>query len=174
MEEEVDFHFNHERSKFKDKMGRLLTNSLFYERRQSSATPMYTIYATDRVVDGVTYPSLKRLFLEERDIIGYEFANKYLYGWEHWERLQKNKDIRKLITQWKVELDLLIKSETVKAMIESANAGSVPAQKELLKRGYLEEPEKEKAKEDKKVVEEEADLLASFLEDVKTEASAIN
>ena len=134
-------------------MGRPLTQSLFLENGYSDLA-VYTLKDEDHMHKGVVYPSLKRLYIEECDPTEYIFANKYLLGYKHWERLQGNKLIKKHIDDWRYELELKMAAEGVRQMMEHAKSGHQVSSKWLAERGWKQKtmgrPSKEtKEKNDK-------------------------
>ena len=123
------------KDKMLDTSGRPITQSMFLEIGYSEAA-IYTFKDQDHTYEGKVYPSLKRLYLLEEDPTEYEFANKYLLGWRHWNRLCENKLIRKEIDEWRIELEMKLRSRAVKEMIKSAEKGGVQASKWLADRGW--------------------------------------
>ena len=126
-----------DKSKFLDVMGRPLTQSLFLELGYSE-NAVYTLKEYDYPYKGKHYPSLKRLFLLEEDPTEYAFAEKYLLGWQHWKRLCENKAIAKHIEEWREELELKIRSQAVRDMMNmcASESGNYSAAKFLADRGW--------------------------------------
>lgn len=126
-----------DKGRFKDIGGRPITQGLFLEIGYTDNS-YYTLNDDDKIYKGVNYPSLKRLYLEHEDVHEYDFATTYLLGWNHWQRLCNNKQIRKHIDEWRNELDLKLKSAGFKAIVESAldEDGGFQAQKYLADRGW--------------------------------------
>lgn len=100
------------------------TIGLFYELCGADKSKcLYTIYEKDRVVNKKKYISLKNRYMEMEHIPGYEyeFANKYLGGWNHWVRLQSaTKALSDMIQEWKDELEIKLKARASRAIIETA------------------------------------------------------
>lgn len=109
-----------DRSKFKDSMGRYLTQSLFLENGYNTELAVYTLTDEDKEYKGTIYPSLRRLYLECMDPTEYAFANKYLWGWEHWQKICNNKLMSEFIDSWRAELEVKIRSAGVKAIMVGA------------------------------------------------------
>ncbi len=109
---------NINKEKLKDTMGRPLTQSLFLEIGYETDKAVFTLKDQDHVYEGVTYPSLKRLFLEMEDIVEYDFASEYLLNWQHWQRLNKNKVLAKHFAEWREELELRIRSQSVRGILD--------------------------------------------------------
>lgn len=126
-----------EKSRFLDVMGRPLTQSLFLELGYSE-NAVYTLKEYDYPYKGKHYPSLKRLFLLEEDPTEYTFAEKHLLGWQHWKRLCENKAIAKHIEEWREELELKIRSQAVRDMMNmcASESGNYSAAKFLADRGW--------------------------------------
>ena len=96
-------------------MGRYLTQSLFLEVGYNEAA-VYTLKDVDHEYEGKTYPSLKRLYLDMGDPTEYQFANQYLAGWDHWQKICKNKQLLAFIEGWRVELEIKLRSDGVMAV----------------------------------------------------------
>lgn len=109
-----------DKSKFKDPSGKLLTQSLFLENGYNTEYAMYTLSDVDKEYQGKTYPSLRRLYLEMMDPTEYEFANKYLWGWNHWQRIAANSLMTEAIEDWREELEVKLRSMAVKSIVISA------------------------------------------------------
>ena len=130
-----------DKSKLKDSRGRPLTQSLFLEVGYNTEYAVYTLKDEDYVYHGKTYPSLKRLYLEMEDVIEYEFANTYLLGWEHWLRIANNKVFSKRVDSWRHELELKLRSQAVKDIIDmTAEEKSFQAAKWLADKGWGKNP----------------------------------
>jgi hypothetical protein len=119
-------------------MGRALTQSLFLECGYNTQHAIFTLNDEDKEYKGKTYISLKRLFLEAEDPIEYEFAKQHLLGWQHWQRLNRNKMLGPIFEEWREELELSIRSAAVKGLIDESVTGEKPfqAQKWLADKGW--------------------------------------
>lgn len=126
-----------DKSKMYDSMGRPLTQSLFLEVGYSEFA-IYTLKEFDHEYNGKIYPSLKQLFLKTEDPTEYEFANKYLIGWQHWKRLNENKLLAKHFEEWREELELRLRSQAVRDMqnLCASESGNYSAAKFLADRGW--------------------------------------
>lgn len=109
--------FKPDRSKFKDSQGRFLTQSLFLEAMYNPDYAVYSLSDEDKVYEGKVYPSLRRLYLECMDPAEYDFANKYLWGWEHWQRLCANKALLEEFEKWRDELEVKIRAAAIRNII---------------------------------------------------------
>lgn len=126
-----------DKQRLRDDQGRPLTQSLFLEIGYDTDRAIYTLKDDDYNYKGTTYPSLKRLYLEMEDVIEYDFAKEYLLGWQHWQRLNRNKTLSKYFQEWREELELAIRSQQVRTIIDmTATEGSFQASKWLADRGW--------------------------------------
>lgn len=123
------------KEKMLDTMGRPITQSLFLEIGYS-ASALFTLKDNDFEYEGRYLPSIKKLYLEIADPTEYEFATSVLLGWGHWQRICDNKVLRKHIDEWRVELEVKLRSRGVKAAIFAANGGNYQAAKWLADRGW--------------------------------------
>lgn len=126
------------KEKMQDALGRPLTQSLFLEIGYTDFA-VYTLKEYDHTYNGVVYPSLKALYLKEEDPTEYLFATKHLLGWDHWKRLQRNKEVNKYIVQWREELELKIQAMAVREMqtLCGSENGNFSAAKFLADKGWL-------------------------------------
>lgn len=126
-----------DKKRFKDSSGRPLTQSLFIENGYRTEFAVYTLKDDDHEYKGNTYYSLKKLFLELEDPTEYEFANMYLLGWSHWRRLNENKLMTKHFEEWREELELSLRAQGIRAIIDqAADEKGFQAAKWLSDRGW--------------------------------------
>lgn len=127
-----------DKNKLVDGMGRPLTQSLFLEIGYREEFAVYSLKDLDHHYKGKVYPSLKRLYLAHEDTVEYDFATTYLLGWNHWKRLNENKQLRKHFDEWREELELKIRSQAVKDIMDqcASEGGSFQAAKWLADRGW--------------------------------------
>ena len=119
-----------------DSTGRPITQSLFLELGYTDSA-IYTLKEDHYEYNGKMYPSMKKLYIECADPTEYEFANTYLLNWKHWIRITDNKAVRKYIDEWRDELEVKLRSEGVKRMIQSASLpGGTQAAKWLADKGW--------------------------------------
>ena len=127
----------------------LYTTVLFVENRFAGSTKeagsqkdvnlaraLYTLTPYDKVVEGKTYKSLKRLFLETNDPTGYTLATMYLDGWEHLQRLQAGV-LKDLWPVWEDEMEVKLKSAGLRTVFEKASEGNVDCAKFLTNKGWV-------------------------------------
>ncbi|MDB4302068.1 hypothetical protein N9924_00730 [bacterium] len=130
--------FEVDKSKLLDSMGRPLTQSLFLEIGYKFDFAVYSLKDSDHHYRGEVYPSLKRLYLAHEDPTEYDFATTYLLGWNHWKRLNDNKVLRKHFDEWREELELKLRSQAVRDIMDQCanEGGSFQAAKWLADRGW--------------------------------------
>lgn len=154
------------------------TRSLFYEMVLADKDGcVYTLKPEDH--EG--FPSLKRLYMEAMDPTEYTFANEYMAGWEHWIKLLECDWFTPFITQWRTELELKIKANAFKSIIDEAkDTGSrnrFLATKYLLesyKKATQTEDEKPgKGRPSKEQINSEAFKIATKSIDVNTDLARI-
>lgn len=117
------------KEKMIDGKGGYITHGLFYETEYSTTHALYSLTNTDKEIDGVVYPSLKKLYLEMEDVTEYEFATTYLVDWPHWQRCCNNSSIKKHIDQWRQELELKLRARALREMVAMADKGNFNAAK---------------------------------------------
>jgi len=160
---------NIDKSLMLDTSGRPLTQSLFLEIGYQDAA-VYTLKEQDHEYKGKTYPSLKRLYLEMEDPTEYEFANRYLLNWKHWQRLYQNQQLRPHIDEWRDELDLKLRAQAFRDMVSLSvsEGGNFSATKWLADRGWDKRaagrPSKSEKEKDQRINDR---ILEDFDNDVK-------
>ena len=149
-------------------MNRPLTQSLFLEIGYN-ADAVYTLKDIDHEYNGKVYKSLKALYLAVSDPTEYKFANTYLLGWDHWQRIVANKALAQHIEKWRFELEIKLRSEGVLAVrrhSQSKHPSAWQASKWLADRGWETRGAGRPSKED---IEHERQVVAAihndFLED---------
>ncbi len=151
-------------SAFRGDMDRFFTQSLFLEHGYDVEKAMYTFKPYDYEYKGKVYPSLRRLYVKMADPTEYLFANKYLGGWDHWQRIKANKALYEEIKHWEEELEIKLRALGVKNVIDMSG-GNFTAAKWVadghwnVRRGRpsKEEREREKALRERAVKEVEDD-----------------
>lgn len=130
-----------DKSLLKDDKGRYLTQGLFFEFAQNPANAVYTLDGEDkdnknnRAIRPLI--SLKKRFLQMEDPFEYEFATTWLYDWEHWQRINANKVLRRHIDKWREELEIKIRSTGFQQILEKAAVdGDIQAIKYIANRGW--------------------------------------
>lgn len=119
---------------YRDKGNKLLTTALFLEY---SRNPEFVLYTLNRQeVDG--YPSLYQLYMAEEDFTEFTFAEKYFESYQHWKRICSTTWFTQYIADWREELELKVKSRSLKSLINKAESDSNVA-KYLLNNKWVEQ-----------------------------------
>lgn len=131
--------FTPDKSRMTDSMGRMKTQMLFLELGYNTEESIYSLKEYHHThSNGVLYPSLKLLYLEEEDVTEYQFATKYLLGWKHWQRICSNKSIAPYIEEWRTELELKVRAQAIRDIVAScaSEKGNFQAAKWLADKGW--------------------------------------
>ncbi len=114
---------------FRAPNGNFLLRALFIEENvlEHNDYLVYTLKDQPHEYKGKVYPSLRQLYVELADVTEYEFANKYLGGWDHWLLLQKCDWFEPYIERWRQELDLRIASQALRNIQKVAFSGDKEA-----------------------------------------------
>lgn len=91
-------------SKFRNGANTRLMKQLFFEECYGKDEKMAVYTLKDWDHQG--YPSLYRLYMELGDLQEYDFAETYLDGYEHWERLCAAPWFKPYAERWRKELRL--------------------------------------------------------------------
>lgn len=164
-------------SALKDDRNVIRTTSLFFESKREADpvnTPIFTLKDFDYTIDGVTYISLKLIYFSYDHIPGfeYEFAMDVFGSWDIWTKITKS-SIRHEIQAWREELEIKIKAQAIKAMMNASrtdDAKGVAAAKYLADKGYIEgntkrgRPTKEDVERERKIQAEVRDSVAEDME----------
>jgi len=120
-----------------DNLNRKKTISLFWELRQNKMIPIFTNKDYTITRDGVTYPSLKEIYLSYDHIPGfeYEFAMDMFRSWDFWVNLVEDSSVSKMIQSWRQELDIRNKAKHLKNIMEQSKENAQAA-KYLVDKGY--------------------------------------
>ena len=162
----------------KDNQGRYRTISLFYELRHQAGDfePVFTLKSYDLQKSDKFYPSLKKIYLTYDHIPGfeYDFALDVFGSWEHWQKLVKsNGELGQVIKSWRDELDIRIKSQSLRAMMIASrdnDAKGVNAAKYLAEKGY----EKKAGRPSKAEVERERKIQAGVNQELEEDMKRLN
>ena len=121
----------------KDKFGKWRTYSLFWEHRNDG----YPYYWSLREKGTEELPSLRELYLSYPHVpfYEYEFAKEVIGSWTHWNRLCRS-GVKQHIAEWREELDIKIKANAMRSIINTVKDGEGPsrlqASKYLADKGY--------------------------------------
>ena len=96
--------------KFKDKMNRWRTRSLF---KEFSTDPESVLFTLDEA---------RALFIECEDVTGYTFSQEHLGGWKHWLAIRKSPQLSAAIDEWIDELEVKLRVRGVKNLIRIAGS----------------------------------------------------
>jgi hypothetical protein len=123
-------------NKFRSSTNARYLKGLFFETTLSDkSTVLYTL--KDQEHEG--YPSLYQFYMDLDDLTEYEFANKYLDGWEHWTMLTNCNWFRPYVERWRKELELRTKAKALRALQKEAKGlgkNAYSANKILLEGGW--------------------------------------
>lgn len=131
---------------------------------------VYTLKEYDYTWNGKTYLSLKRLYLEACDPTEYNFANKYLCDWRHWETICALEWFKPHVEEWRKELQLKLRAAALAGMIEDANGTGREAQaarKYLLDGGWEKRNVQTKGRPSKAQINKAAHEIAGEASTVK-------
>lgn len=156
---------SHDPSKFKSSQGVYLTKQLFYEVCSDKATALYTLKDYDLTVDGVTYPSILRLFVSEGDETGFVFAKKYFDSWKHYKKLLQAPWFSNVIAEAKEELSVKQAAEALLQVSKKARDGDLRANQYLLEKKWVDKdsvgrPSKASIKEEANRLFQQSDLVS--------------
>lgn len=148
---------------FRDKTtGNYITQSLFLELSYTDTSLcLYTLKENDWEYNGKVYPSIKRLYLEIADPTEYQFAKVCFEGWNHWKRMfEKTNLLKPYIEDWRAELEVKLRSDGVRGMLDSALNGNPKSAQWLADKGFVEGGKKagrpsRKSKQDEAVFKEQ-------------------
>lgn len=164
-----------DKSLMKDSTGRYLTQSIFLEILYNDKVALYTLKDDDHMHRGKLFPSLKKLYLAHEDPTEYSFAITHLAGWQHWQRICSNAQLGKHVDEWREELELKLRSQAVRDIIDNSADGSYQASKWLADRGWDKQPVGRPSKSDKiKEAKLRARVDADFAGDVKRMSTYTN
>lgn len=118
--------------------GKPLTTGLFIDLEDNGINEcaVFTKDEMDKTIGKTTFLSFKRLFVETGDPTGYDFAKKYLMGWQHYKALQANKKIIRLIDEALEEIEVKIRSEAIAQAESLSSEGNAAMTKLLVEKGW--------------------------------------
>lgn len=149
---------------FKNSNGQLYTKRLFFETSgdvNDKSFTLYTLKDEDYTVDGKTYISLYKRYLELEDLTEFDFATLYFDSYEHFKILCQANWFFEHVLRWRNELRLKIKAKVLKKLRSTSddiqNKNYFEANKLLL--NHLSEADKNKTKRGRPSKEEIAHNL---------------
>jgi|SRR5687768_7333174 len=145
-------------NQLKDHLGRYRTYSLFIERPAPDLQPLWTWKDEDQVVDGITYPSLKKIYLSYDHVpeYEYEFAMAAFNSWDHWVKLN-NSGLRGIFAEWRNELEIRNKANAIRMLFKTSkesNAAGANAAKYIAENGFVRKrgrPSKDEVEREKRI-----------------------
>lgn len=165
-------------SKFRTATNQRLTKGLFFEESTDRNTVVYTLKDQDHTVDGVTYPSLYRLYMESDDLTEYSFAVSYLDGWEHWQMLCRCSWFKPFAERWREELEVRARSRSLarlRAEAASSSKNAYLANRFLVERGWVPKGEKSPVgRPTKDRIKQEAEALFNASNEAKSDLERIS
>lgn len=153
-----------DKKRFKNTNGFHLLKPIFYELDDAEhLQTIYTLKEYDHEVNGIIYPSLRRLYVECEDPTEYEFACLHLDGWVHWKKLSAAVFFQPYLKEWREELEVRLRAKAlnrIKVRAASNDKDSMQADKILLSGGWKTPEEKTQVgRPTKAKIAEEADKL---------------
>lgn len=123
--------------KFRSSSGVLYTKTLFFETSGADkSSVLYSLKNEDHTYKGITYPSLRRLYLEMGDETEYLFGEEYFLNYPHLQKLLKLPWFLSEIEGWRQELRLRNTALGLKGIVEKAQKGDLKAQQFLVSRSW--------------------------------------
>jgi len=99
--------------KFRNKANQLICKNLFQELSSNKDQVIYTLAREDN-----KYPSIYKLYIESADLVEYNFATKYFENFQHWKKICQLPVFQAYISEWREELELLIRSKALSSLIK--------------------------------------------------------
>lgn len=121
----------------KNDMGNFRTKTLFLETCENLAKdkPLFTL--KDR--DHRGFICIKKVFMGYKDPTEYAFAMAVFNSWDHWKKLQNNKNLTCHFNSWREELEIALRSEgirTLRNMTSRNDSTGYNAAKFLAEKGW--------------------------------------
>ena len=155
-----------------DKMNRFRTQSLFREFYLSDQpAPLWTLREKD---SQGTLPSLRALYMEIADPSEYAFAMEAFGSWKHWLKIKASKAIEPWIEDWPIELEVKLRSQGIKSVIEEAQKGKSRFQAaKALAEGFWNKKSSKRGRPSKEEVIRERKIAAKLDEEFNADAERI-
>lgn len=148
---------------FKNDSGVHYLKALFWEEAVEPDKPhaIYSLKNKDHTVDGKTYLSIQRLYMETNDPTEYNFAIKYFDSWKHWKMVRECPWMKPVYNEMKEELELKIRAQAVATLREFADdaKNGVQVNKWLVEKGYNDKDDK-RGRPSKEAIKKEADKMS--------------
>ncbi len=111
---------------FKDSQGRWLTKALFFEMSSPDMRDKYPPKYTLKDYEHEGLPSAKEIYLASLDPTEYQAAQDLLGSWKHWTVLCESDWFKPYLEEWRIELEVAIRSKAV-SLMRAHSAGSSAA-----------------------------------------------
>ena len=105
--------------KFRNNKNQLITKNLFEELSANEDEIVYSLAREDG-----KFPSLYKLYMEAADLIEFDFAVKYFENYQHWKKLCQTAYFSPYIAEWRVELELMIRSKALGSLIKKSDSST--------------------------------------------------
>jgi hypothetical protein len=162
---------------FRSVSNQRLLKGLFYEESDNQQSVVYTLKDRDHPVGDKTFPSLYRLYMETDDLTEWDFATKYLDGWEHWQMLCNCTWFQPFVARWRQELEVRARSRSLlrlRAVASSSAKEAYLANKFLIERGWVPKDEKSSVgRPTKEAIKREAEQLFQNSKEAETDLARI-
>jgi hypothetical protein len=156
----------------KNAAGSWYLKPIFYEMcGADKSLCLYSLKTEDHKVGKITYPSLRRLYLEMDDESEYLFAEKYFGGWPHWKRLLSCSWFQDYISDIREELAVRNSAKNLLQIRKKAEEGNLQANRYLLEQAW--KPKESVGRPSKARIRAEADKLFHEASDVDLDLSRL-
>jgi len=157
------------KSEYTDTMGRFRTKSLFVEtidtpQKQAGMLPIYSLKGREGYID------IHEMYIEISDVTEYEFAMKAFNSWKHFKHLESLKWFSVFLEEWREELEVSIRSKSIKGMLEVATqegAKGITAAKWLADKGWIKTRGRPSKEEVTREVKQHAGIQQAISEDAR-------
>ena len=152
--------------------GQYLTLALFWEHRHENYDATFTTKEQDIERDGVTYYSLRKLYLEWKDPTEYLFATEVIGSWDHWQKICKSYALKPEIQKWRAELEIKLRAESIKAIRQTATeegSKGTAAAKYMAEKGW----EKRAGRPSKAEIERQKKIYAGISDQIEDDAERL-
>lgn len=126
----------------------------------------------DIEVDGHKLLSLRKAYIESRDPQEGIFASRYFYSYAHWMAVSELLNLREEVSEWRRELEMILKSEALKIIVREAEEdgkNSYEANKFLLTSKFWDKEDKTPKGEAKRGRPSKAEIAARLQEETDLE-----
>ena len=94
------------------------TSSLFRDHPTKSVDEEYAVFLISKEKSTDEYIALKEVYIAIGDTTEYEFAMKVFGSFRHWLQLTKLAWVKDHVAEWRHELAVKVKSQSVRGVIE--------------------------------------------------------